>query len=371
MLIPLICLFLGIILCLYTVLAYRGNRLLYRFPFFKSLEGNLFFSLGFFLLAFALILGIVGYFNYINAILLRYFRILLATVGFFIVSYEIRKIVITNYSFKDLKLRLQTRTISEFKRFNRYLELLEVLVSRNLKTRYRGSFLGVYWSLLNPLIMTGLYTAVFGTTFSKYYNNSVLNYVLAAFTGLVVINFFAAATNQALVSVVGNGTLLNKIRLPMTVFPVSIIAANIFQLCVGVLPLLAIMTLINTKNLLNVVALVLPLFALIIFSTGVAFLVSSLYVFFRDLPYFYELAVFFLWVGSPIFYPAAIVPDTVKMYLGLNPMSPIIESIRQIVLSGGSPDLKLITSALLSGVIILVFGWSWFQGLKSQFMDLL
>ncbi|MFM6136233.1 MAG: ABC transporter permease, partial [Sphaerospermopsis kisseleviana] len=94
----------------------------------------------------------------------------------------------------------------------RYWELLHVLVVRTLKVRYRGSILGVYWSLLNPLIMTGLYTAIFGATFASYYDNSILNYVLAAFTGLVVINFFSASTSQALASVVGNGALLNKIR---------------------------------------------------------------------------------------------------------------------------------------------------------------
>ena len=72
----------------------------------------------------------------------------------------------------------------------RYWELLNVLVSRNLKVRYRGSFFGVYWSLLNPLLMTGLYSAIFGTAFASYYDDSILNYILAAFTGLVVINFF-------------------------------------------------------------------------------------------------------------------------------------------------------------------------------------
>lgn len=71
-----------------------------------------------------------------------------------------------------------------------YWELFIVLIERNLKRRYRGSVLGVYWSLLNPLIMTGLYTAIFGAAFASYYDNSTLNYILAAFTGLVVINFF-------------------------------------------------------------------------------------------------------------------------------------------------------------------------------------
>lgn len=253
----------------------------------------------------------------------------------------------------------------------RYWELLHVLVVRILKVRYRGSILGVYWSLLNPLIMTGLYTAIFGATFASYYDNSILNYVLAAFTGLVVINFFSASTSQALTSVVGNGALLNKIRLPVSVFPVSTVASNIFQFSVGAFPLLALMTLFNAKSLVNVLALVFPFLALVLVSTGIGFLVSALYVFFRDLPYFYELVVFVIWISSPIFYPAAIVPPQVKPFLSFNPLSPIIESLRQITLSGSAPDLGLIWGALLSGIIILSFGWTCFHLWRHQFMDLL
>ncbi|ELS33069.1 MULTISPECIES: ABC transporter permease [Pseudanabaena] len=252
-----------------------------------------------------------------------------------------------------------------------YLELLQVLVSRNLKVRYRGSFLGIYWSLLNPLIMTGLYTAIFGATFSKYYGNSIANYILAAFTGLIVINFFSASTSQALSSVVGNGALLNKIRLPVSIFPVSMITANIFQFVMGTYPLLAIVALIKSHSLVNVFAILLPFTALVMFCVGVGFFVSALYVFFRDLPYFYELVVFMLWISSPVFYPAAIVSNSVKPFLSINPLSPIIESLRQITLSGNLPDIMMIASALLSGTIFAILGWAYFHQSRSQFMDLL
>ena len=252
-----------------------------------------------------------------------------------------------------------------------YWELLQVLVARNLKVRYRGSFLGVYWSLLNPLLMTAVYTAIFGTAFASYYGNSIFNYVLAVFTGLVVINFFSACTTQALWSVVNNGGLLNKIRMPVSVFPISLVAANVFQFALGVLPLLTIMTLVNSKSLVNVLALLLPLLGLVLVCTGVGLLVSSLFVFFRDLPYFYELVVFMLWLSSPIFYPAAIVPASVKSFLILNPLLPVIESIRQIALSGTLPDVHFIVQSLLSGIIFFALGLSCFRWWRHSFMDLL
>ena len=254
--------------------------------------------------------------------------------------------------------------------FKHYLEILHVLVSRNVNVRYRGSFLGIYWSLFNPLIMTALYSIIFGSTFSKYYG-SIWNYILAAFTGLVVINFFSTATTQALVSVVGNGGLLNKIRLPVSVFPISMIAANIFQFVMGSYILLAIVALIKSKSLLNVLAIFFPFVALVLFCAGVGLFVSALYVFYRDLPYFYELMVFMLWITTPVFYPAAIVPTFAQPFLKLNPLSSVIESFRQITLSGDLPDFNLILTALLSGTIYAALGFLYFHRSRTKFMDLL
>jgi lipopolysaccharide transport system permease protein len=257
----------------------------------------------------------------------------------------------------------------------RYWELLYVLAEREIKVRYRGSFLGIYWSLFNPLIMTLLYATIFGAVFKKYYHDSIAEYVLAAFTGLVVIHFYQGSTSQALESVVDNGSLLNKIRLPVSVFPLSTILANIYQLVVGTLPLLSILTLAISNHhwdsLVNVLAIPLPLIALVIVSTGIGLLVSALYVFFRDLPFLYELIQFVIWLSSPVFYPAAIVDPKIRPFLELNPFYPIIESLRQIVLSGDVPDLYLILRAWLSGLIILTIGLISFNWLRPKFMDLL
>lgn len=270
-----------------------------------------------------------------------------------------------------ITLKTNLKSSVNWSSVHRYYELLYVLVERNLKGRYRGSFLGIYWSLLNPLIMTGLYTAIFGTVFASFYDNSILNYILAAFTGMIVINFFSAATNQALPSIVANGGILNKIRLPMSIFPVSMVVSNIFQFVIGAFPLLSIMTLWKSQSLINVTALILPIIALTLVCTGIGFFISTLYVFFRDLPYFYELVCFVLWISSPIFYPPEIIPDSVKPFLVFNPLLPIIESIRQISISAEFPDFSLIGQSLLTGIIILGIGWSCFRSWRHLFMDLL
>ena len=252
----------------------------------------------------------------------------------------------------------------------RYLELLKVLVMRNLKVRYRGSFLGVYWSLLNPLIMTAVYTAIFGTTFAEYYDNSTLNYVLAAFTGLVVTNFYSASTSQALASIVGNGSLLNKIKLPLSVFPTSMIAANSFQFLVSTFPLLSIISLLTSHNILNMLGLLLITLDLGLVCMGIGFFVSTLYIYFRDLPYFYEIVCFMVWISSPVFYPAAIVPDNIKTILLLNPLTSIIEALRELSLSGSFPNTLTLGKAFLSGFLAMSLGWFFFQSQKDNMMDL-
>ena len=269
---------------------------------------------------------------------------------------------------KTLEISKQQLIGQDVKRF---WELLEVLVQQNLKVRYRGSFLGIYWSLLNPIIMTVLYTTIFGSTFASYYGGSIVNYVLAAFTGLLVVNFFSTSTTQALTSIVENGGLLNKIRLPVPVFPLSMIGANIFQFMAGSFPLLAIVTLIITHNPLSVILLLLPFSFLILVCTGIGLFVSALYVFFRDLAYFYEIATFIAWITSPVFYPVEIVPETVKPFLNLNPLVPIIEIFRQISLEGRFPDSIYLVHGFCNGIIIITLGWLFFRRVQSAFMDLL
>jgi ABC-type polysaccharide/polyol phosphate export permease len=253
----------------------------------------------------------------------------------------------------------------------RYWELVQILVERNLKVRYRGSLLGIYWSLLSPLLMTGLYTAIFGATFASYYDNSITNYLLAAFTGLITINFFSASTIQALKSLVDNGKLLNKIKLPFSIFPLSMVAANVFQFMVGSLPLLVLVTIFKTGFSLKIFAILIPFTSLVLVCSGIGFLVSSLYIFFRDLPYFYELVVFILWISSPVFYPSAIVPEQVKPFLALNPLSPIIEGFRQISLTTDPINLLIMVQGFFSGLVVLGIGWMVFRRFRHQFIDLI
>jgi ABC-type polysaccharide/polyol phosphate export permease len=264
-----------------------------------------------------------------------------------------------------------SRPLLERLNLRRYRDLVKVQAQRSLKVRYRGSALGVYWSLLNPLFMTTAYTLIFGSAFSKYYHNSLLNYILACFVGLVVLNFFSQTTSNALVGIVSNGALLNKLEMPPSVFPISAVVANLFQFAVGTFPLLAIVTLVQTHSVINVVALLIPMLSLLMLTTGFSLLVSALFVFFRDLPYLYELVVFVFWLTSPIFYPASFVPPSVRPYLAINPLAQVIEGFRNMAFTPGITSLHTLLYGFIGGLIALAVGSLAFVSLRTSFMDLL
>jgi ABC-2 type transport system permease protein/lipopolysaccharide transport system permease protein len=253
----------------------------------------------------------------------------------------------------------------------RWWDLLVVLTERILKARYRGSVLGIFWSLMNPLLMTGVYTAIFGYAFRQYYAGSVLHYALVVFIGLTVIQFFGGSTSQALSSIVVNSGLLNKIRVPFEIFPASTVASHAVQLGIGVLPLLIGVTLFATHDVVRALLLPLPLVGLVLLSAGVSYLMSTIYVYFRDIPHIYELITFFAWVTLPVFYPAAIVPLRVRHLLSLNPLFPTVQSLRDLALGNGPLDLLAIAASLGIGALGLAGGLLVFTWRRREFMDLI
>ena len=244
-----------------------------------------------------------------------------------------------------------------------------MLFAQNVKLRYRGSALGIAWSALSPLGMAAVYAAIFGQTFARYYDGSVVRYGAAVYTGLTLIGFFIAATTECSTVLVQNGGLLNKVRIPFEAFPLATVSAQGFQVLVGSVPLLVGLSLIVNRDPLRLPLLVVPLLALAMFAVGVGIFVSGVGVFFRDTPHLYELATFLLWVTSPVFYPAAIVPHRLGQFLIFNPLYAILQTARGVVLEPTLPPAWLFALALGEGALALVIGVAAFRLMRGRFMD--
>ncbi len=249
--------------------------------------------------------------------------------------------------------------------------LVRMTALRSLKVRYRGTILGVLWSFANPVMMTVVYTTIFGTAYAKYYDGSIVKYIISAFVGLVVVSFFLGTTSEALTSIVGNGTLLNKIAVPPAVFPLSAVTANVFQQSVTTFPILLIGSALETHDPVRVALTPLVLVTLVMLSAGFGLALSSLYVYFRDLPHLWSIAGFILWITSPLFYPAAITPAQIRPWFAVNPVASEIAALREVTLVTGPLHAGVVLAALAGSSVVLAAGVLVFKVMRRDFMDLL
>jgi lipopolysaccharide transport system permease protein len=253
----------------------------------------------------------------------------------------------------------------------RTLELVRITAFRMLKVRYRGTSLGILWSFANPLLLTAVYTALFGTAFSRYYDGSVTRYVLSAFIGLVAVTFFLNATGDALGTVVANGTLLNKIAAPPLIFPVGAVVANVFQQLVTTFPIVFVFSIVITRDPVRILLVPVVLLAIVMLVAGFSLALSALFVFFRDLPHLWSITGFILWMTSPVFYPVAFVPPAVLPYYNLNPIGQAITALREVTIQRGTLHASAIVIAVLAGCVSLAVGTVLFRLTRRDFMDLL
>lgn len=251
----------------------------------------------------------------------------------------------------------------------RYADLVSVLAERYLKVRYRGSVLGVVWSALNPLFMTMLYGAIFGHAFFRFYGNTIFGYIVAVFTGIVTLNYFSSSTSQALQSVVSNGGLLTKVRVVPSVFPVATVLANSVQFGLGVLPLLFALALV--RNPTYALTIFVPALALLLLAIGTGLLVSAIFVFFRDIPYLWDLCLFALFVDTPVFYPLAIVDPRFQPFIQANPLTMIVEQIRAVIVFQEAPSARVLLLLIAIALAVLAAGWLAFRRAGERFTDYL
>ena len=253
----------------------------------------------------------------------------------------------------------------------RSTELVRISAFRALKVRYRGTALGILWSFFNPVLMTAVYTTIFGTAFKEYYDGSVARYVLSAFVGLVAVTFFMNATNDALPSVVANGSLLNKIALPPIIFPIASVAANIFQQGVTTFPIVFVISMVVTHDPLRVALVPVVLAALVLLTAGISLLLATLFVYFRDLPHLWAIMGFILWLTSPLFYPIDVVNTQIRPWYNLNPLGQAIMALREVTITRGPIHFTHIAAVIAAAVVFGAAGAWFFRVSRRDFMDLI
>jgi ABC-2 type transport system permease protein len=258
---------------------------------------------------------------------------------------------------------VRTPAIHELGELWRYRDLLKLLISNSIKTRYKRSALGVVWTLLNPL----LNTLVLTIAFSYLLRFEVENYAIYLLVGLLVWNFFSQTTTHAMNNLVWGSSLLKRIYIPRTIFAISVLGNGLVNIGLALIPLGLIMLVMGHTFSWTLLMLPFALLILAMFTLGVTLIISTLAVFFVDVIDMYGILLSAWFYLTPVIYPAEIVPEKFAIFVRLNPMYYMVDLFRQLIFVGEapSPDQWLISVAL--GLIALLFGWWIFTKKSDEF----
>lgn len=258
----------------------------------------------------------------------------------------------------------------------RFRELIRNLVIRDLKVRYKNSALGVLWSLLNPLAMMAVFTVVF--TFMMP-NNSIDRFPAFVLCALLPWNFFRDSVMGSISSIVNNAALIKKVYFPREVLPLSLILSNLVNFLLSLVVLFAMFFVFRIH--LTVWALLLPLviFTELLFIAGLAFMLSTANVFYRDTGMIMEVVMTAWFFVTPIFWPIEILPKH-KLLLGLdlnvhrltyilNPMASLISTYRVILFNGARPALDFFLRTFVTSLVTLVIGYAIFARHSQVFAE--
>ncbi len=254
-------------------------------------------------------------------------------------------------------------------------DLLFQLVKRNIAVRYKGSVLGLFWSLAQPLMMLTVYTFVFSVIFKARWgidnSDSKAAFAIIMFCGMAVFNIFSESVTGSCSLITGNPNYVKKVIFPLEILPIAqVSAATVLGfIWFGLLLLGAI---IFMKGLAwTMLLLPLVLIPLILLSCGLSFLAASLSVFFRDIQHLIGVIIQILFFMTPIFYPIQAIPEQYRWVMQINPLSSIVEQARTIFLYGKMLDWTMYGTGLLISLVIFQLGLVWFIKTKRGFADVL
>jgi lipopolysaccharide transport system permease protein len=249
--------------------------------------------------------------------------------------------------------------------------LIFSLTKKELKVKYRGSFLGFFWSLINPLLTMLVYTFVF----SFVMRLGVKDYAVFLISALLSWNFLANSVSYGANCIVANSNLVNKIYFPREIIPFSVVFANLFNFLLEMTSLMIVLTILGYKFYMFLYWLPVLIIAEFFLVAGLTLLVSAVNVFFRDLSHLINIIIMVWFFGTPIIYPLNMVPPRFQVILRFNPMTTITSMYRNMFYHVKYPDgllwpnwFMIVTNV---GVILFIFflGYFLFKRLEPRFAE--
>jgi len=259
----------------------------------------------------------------------------------------------------------KSRVKRYLREFWKYRDLLKLLVEKNIKLKYRRSWLGYVWSILNPLLIMIVMSVVFSTMFKR----NIDNFPVYLFCGQLLFNYMNSSTSQSVFSITGNAALLKKTYLPKYMFTLARVTSGLVDLVFSLGALVIVLIATRVQITWNILLFPVVLLQLYVFCIGLGLFLAQASVFFKDTQFIYSAFMTAWMYLTPIFYPIEMLPDTLAWCIQhLNPMYFYITQFRSIVYAGTLPDLQLVLLGVGTALLMLVFGaWSFMRS-KDRFI---
>lgn len=248
-------------------------------------------------------------------------------------------------------------------------ELLYFLAWRDLKVRYKQTFIGVAWAVLQPLAMMTVFTVFLGRVANVSFYP--LPYALAVLAGLLPWNFFVSGTTSASDSVVAGQNLLSRVYFPRLILPAASMMSWFVDLLIGIAMLTGMMLIYGVAPTWTM--LLAPPFLILAYlsALGVGTWLAALNVAYRDVKYAVPFMMQFWLFATPVVYPASAIPPRFQWLYGLNPMAGVVEGFRWAMLGGSSPSATLVVTSASVTLVLAVTGLMYFKSTERYFADVI
>ena len=257
---------------------------------------------------------------------------------------------------------------SRFQELLKHREILRVLVSRDIRIRYKQSVMGFFWALLLPMLIVASGIMVKKAMAVLTGKPLDLQSIVTVSVKAIVWSFFVSAVKFATSSLLGNRSLVTKIYFPREVFPLASVISSLFDFSVASTTLIILLAVAGVGLSLQLLWVPLLLVMLILLTAGLGLLLSCANLFFRDVKYIVEVILTFGIFFTPVLYEAAMFGPYEPLLL-LNPVAPILEAVNAVVVHGRHPNLFWIGYSAMWAVGLFLFSWVFFYRIEHRFAE--